>query len=47
MKTLEGLPLTVSVSGGVNRQSTWEGSEKILEGLPLTVLIPGGQLIVN
>ena len=28
--------------GGVNRQSTWEGSAKTLQGLPLTVFIWGG-----
>ena len=33
-----------SVGGGVNQQSTWEGSAKTLEGLPLTVLILGGSI---
>ena len=46
-KTLEGLPLTMLILGGVDRHSTWKGSAKTLEGLPLTMLILGGGSTLN
>ena len=42
MNTLQGLPVTVLILGGVDQRSTWKGSANTLQGLPVTVLILGG-----
>ena len=43
-QTLQGLPLTMLILGGINWWSTWKGSTKTLQGLPLTMLILGVDL---